>query len=349
MKDIKPHLQKIYRHHMFLPIFALIVLLLFNLLKTPTFFNITIQNGVLYGYIIDILNRGSELVIIAIGMTLVVASSAGVDISVGSVATVGGAVACTLLGEGETFAIPYAAAFALCVLAGMACGAFNGFLVSRIKIQPMIATLILLTAGRGIAQLITKGQIAYVRDPSYKYLASFVPGSPIPTSIMLAAFMVIITVVVLRFTALGMYIQSVGINPKSSRLLGLNSNFIIFMCFLYSGLCSGVAGMLASSRVYSLDANNCCLNIELDAILSVALGGNSLGGGKFSLAGSVVGAITIQTLTTSLLAMRVSADQLPVFKAIVVIIIVAIQSPELGRMIDGLKRKFVQAKGGVAA
>jgi simple sugar transport system permease protein len=338
--------QKIYRHNMFLPILSLGLVLLFNLIKTPSFFNITINNGVFYGYIIDILNRSSELVILAVGMTIVVASSGGVDISVGAVAAVSGAVCIFFLGSGSEYAIPYMAGFGLSLLTGSVCGAWNGFLVSKLKIQPMVATLILFTAGRGIAQLITSGQIMYVRVPSYKFLANFIPGLPLPTSILLAAAVVIITSLLLRYTALGMYIQSVGINPKSSRLLGLNSNYIIFLSYTFCGLCSGVAGMLATSRVYSIDANNCGLNIELDAILAVALGGNSLAGGRFSMAGSVIGAVTIQALTTSLLAMKVSADQLAVYKAIVVVIIVALQSPELSRMFTRLRNRLIPEREG---
>ncbi len=114
---------------------------------------------------------------------------------------------------------------------------------------------------------------------------------------------------------------------KQSRLVGLNSTMIKFLTYVICGVLAGIAGLVASSRIYSADANNIGLNLEMDAILAVALGGNFLGGGKFSLIGSVIGAYTIQALTTTLYAMNVKADQLPVYKAIVVIIIVTLQSP----------------------
>ncbi len=123
-----------------------------------------------------------------------------------------------------------------------------------------------------------------------------------------------------------LYIESVGINGKAARLVGLNSTMIKFLTYVICGVLAGIAGIVASSRIYSADANNIGLNLEMDAILAVALGGNFLGGGKFSLIGSVIGAYTIQALTTTLYAMNVKADQLPVYKAIVVVIIVTLQS-----------------------
>ena len=350
MKDKQSKLtwKKITGYRLFLPLLCLTLVLIINVIKTPAFFNITITNGVFYGYIIDIINRASELVVLAVGMTMVVAASGGTDISVGAVSAVAGAVAIYILGGGQTSAsqyyAPYFVGFLAALATGIVCGAWNGFLVAKMKIQPMVATLILFTAGRGIAQLITKGQISYMRVDHYKQLGGFIAGVPFPTPVFVAVIVVLITWFVLKKTALGLYIQTVGINAKAARLVGLNATFLQFLSYAFCGLCAGIAGMIITSRVYSIDANNAGLNIELDAILAVALGGNSLGGGKFSLAGSVIGAITIQALTTTLYAMKVSADQLPVYKAVVVIIIVALQSEELKKMIRHLKSKPSPAK-----
>ena len=136
-----------------------------------------------------------------------------------------------------------------------------------------------------------------------------------------------------------MYIQSVGINRNASRLVGLNSKMIIFLTYVFCGICAAIYGLISVSRTMSIDSNNVGLYIELDAILAVAIGGNSLSGGKFSLFGSVIGAITIQALTTTLYAMRVSADQIPLYKAIVVVIIVALQSPVVKKWFASLKMK----------
>lgn len=341
MKENK--LRQLTSKRLFLPIFCLALVLMVNIITTPGFFAISVRDGVLYGYIIDVINRASELVILAVGMTLVVSSSAGTDISVGAIMAVSGAVCCNLLSGGERAATAYANPLILGFLAALAVGVligcFNGFLVSRLNIQPMVATLIMFTAGRGIAQLVTDGQITYVRVDSYKLLGSSLPGVPVPTPFLVAIIMVILTSLLLKKTALGLYIQSVGINKRASRLVGIKSTMIIFLTYAFCGLCSGLAGLIASSRIYSADANNIGLNMELDAILAVAIGGNSLGGGKFSIVGSVIGAYTIQALTTTLYAMHVSSDQVPVYKAIVVVIIVALQSPGFERWRKAIAKK----------
>lgn len=337
-------LKKLTGYRLFLPIVCLLLVLLVNVIKTPTFFDISIQNGVLYGYIIDVINRGSELVILAVGMTLVVAASGGTDISVGAVSALAGAAACYVLSGGEfstnEYHAPYVLAFLAALGVGLVCGAWNGFLVAKMKIQPMVATLILFTAGRGMAQLVTQGQITYIRVDSFKMLGASIPGIPLPTPVFVAVGVVIITLLLLKKTALGLYIQTVGINAKAARLVGLKPVVIQFLTYAFCGLMAGLAGMIITSRVYSADANNAGLNMELDAILAVALGGNSLGGGKFSLLGSVIGAYTIQALTTTLYAMSVSADQLPVYKAVVVVIIVSLQSPELKKMFRSFRRRI---------
>ena len=342
-------LKKLTGYRLFLPIVCLVMVLLVNLITTPNFFEISIRDGMFYGYIIDVINRASELVILAVGMTLMVAASAGTDISVGAVMAVAAAVTCNVIAGGQQSVTEYSNPYILGILAGLLvavlCGCFNGFLVAKLRIQPMIATLILFTAGRGIAQLVTKGQITYIRVDQYKVLGSSIKGLPLPVPFFVAILVVIITSILLKKTALGMYIESVGINARASRLIGLKSSRIIFLVYVFGGLMAGIAGMVASSRIYSADANNIGLNMELDAILAVALGGNSLGGGKFSLMGSVIGAYTIQALTTTLYAMHVSSDQVPVYKAIVVVIIVSLQSPQMKKWLSSRKAKKAVGNG----
>ncbi|SFL14850.1 monosaccharide ABC transporter membrane protein, CUT2 family [Lachnospiraceae bacterium KH1T2] len=334
-------LKGLTKKRLFMPIACLIVVLLINLVKTPDFFNISINNGVLYGYIIDVINRGSELAILAIGMTLVASSSGGTDISVGAIAAVAAAVITNILSGGTDSVNEFHAPLLLAILAGLLvavlCGMWNGFLVASLKIQPMVATLILYTAGRGIAQLITRGQITYIRVDAYKVIGSQFGKNPVPAPIYVAVLMIVIATLFLKYTAFGLYVQTVGINAKAARLVGLNPVKIQFLCYMICGLMAGIAGVIYSSRIYSCDANNIGLNVEMDAILAVALGGNSLAGGKFSLPGSLIGAYTIQALTTSLYAMGVSSDQLPVYKAIVVVVIVSLQSPELYKMLKHRK------------
>lgn len=339
-------MKKLTSMRLFLPIVCLAAMLVVAAVTIPGFFKISITNGVLYGYPIDVVNRASELAILAVGMTLVTAASGGQDISVGAVMAVAGAVCCQILSGGEVSVTKLAAPLFLAMLAGVlvagVCGLFNGVLVSYLDIQPMVATLILFTAGRGIAQLVTKGQITYIRVDSYMVAGGYVGA--VPTPIIIAAIVVVIAYFVLKKTALGLYVESVGINGNASRLVGLNSRRIKLLTYVLCGVLAGIAGIVASSRIYSADANNLGLNLEMDAILAVALGGNILSGGKFSLMGSVIGAATIQTLSTALYAMGVSGDQLPVYKAIVVVIIVVLQSPVFKKYMAGLKTKKAVSK-----
>ncbi len=352
------NLKKLTKMRLFLPVFSMILVMAINVVydiasgNAPfNFFTISLNNGVLYGRLVDVLNRGSEVAILAVGMTLVVSASAGTDISVGSVMSLTGGMCCMLLaGYGVTnvseYAMPLWAGIGAGVLIACVCGLFNGFLVAYMNIQPMVATLILWSAGRAVGLLLCNSQIVYVRVASFQKIGAYVGA--IPTPILIAAAVVAIAALVLRFTALGTYIQSVGINKKASRIAGLSSAKIILLCYVICGLCAGIAGIVATSRIYSADTNNIGLNMELDAILSVALGGNSLGGGKFNLAGSIIGAYTIQAITTTLYALGVSSAQAPVFKAIVVILIVVIQAEPVKEYFK--KRSAKKAvEGGVQA
>lgn len=335
-------LKKFTKNPLFMPLACVLLVLVVNMIYDVSqgapfynFFRIGIENGFLSGRLVTILNRGSEVAILAIGMTLVVSASAGTDISVGSVMSLCASFCCMLIaGYGvsavestEDFAAPLIVGLLGALLMGCLCGAFNGVLVAYLNIQPMVATLILWSAARAIGLLLCNNLIVYVRVPEFAVFGGYIGFFPTP--ILIAAACVIVVSIVLKKTAMGMYIQSVGINKKASRIAGLNSRRIIFMCYLLCGLCAGLAGIVASSRITSADSNNIGLNMEMDAILAVALGGNSLGGGRFNLAGSIIGAYTIQAITTTMYNLGISSAVSPVFKAVVVILIVAIQSPPL--------------------
>ena len=350
-------LKKLTGKSLFLPIFCMLLVMGANIIYDAAsgnfalnFFTISLRNGILYGRLIDILNRGSEVAILAIGMTLVVSSSAGTDISVGSVMSLSASFCCMLLaGFGVASAsqlqVPLIVGLLAGILLGCLCGLFNGFLVAYLDIQPMVATLILYSAALAIGLLLCNNLIVYIRNDSFTKLGGFT--GPIPTPILVAAVCVVITLLALKKTALGLYIQSVGINKKASRIAGLNSRRIILMCYVVCGLCAGIAGLVNSSRIASADSNNIGLSYEMDAILAVALGGNSLGGGKFNLLGSIIGAYTIQAITTTLLALGVSTDVAPVYKAIIVIVIVAVQAPAVKEFFRrrSAKHAAVKARG----
>ena len=324
---------------LFLPVVALAVLVIFNAIFVDGFFSIQItEDGRLFGRIIDILNRSSSLIILSLGMTLVIATS-GIDISVGAVVAISAAVVCTLIGgRGDGVAeTPMFLAILAAVGIGVLCGLWNGLLVAKFKIQAVVATLILMTAGRGIAQLMTEGQIITVYYKPFAYISGVIPGMPLPTNIFIALAMVLLVVIVMKKTSIGLFVQSVGINATAAKHVGINVTMVLFLVYAFSGFCAGVSGLIESSFIRAADANNAGLNMEMDAILAVALGGTLLSGGKFYLGGSVIGAITIQTLTTTMYAMGISADQLPVVKAIAVIIICLIPSNKARELFEKWK------------
>ncbi len=329
-------LKKITSNQLFIPLMALILLAVINLINDPGFFKVTLGTNnagypVLSGYLITILDYGSELGILAIGMTLVTAASGGQDISVGATIAIAGSAMLRVLCGGnsrpETIQAPIIVAFLVACVVGMLCGAFNGALVALFKIQPMIATLILFTAGRSIAAWINNNELPIVPDPKFSYFGGFIPGIPIPTTVFIVAICIVIIALVLKFTNLGLYTQAVGINESSSRLNGINPTLIKFISFVILGLCVAVAALIKVSRLSTINYSVIAKDIEMDAILAVALGGNALSGGKFNMWSSILGAYVIQFLTTTLYKFNVQSDALAAYKAVVVILLVVFSAP----------------------
>ena len=330
-----------------IPLIALLLLTIFNLIRDPSFFSIAMGtnndgNPVLTGNLISILNGASELAILAMGMTLVTAASGGQDISVGALAAIAGSTFIKVLKAGAITGWSVALGILVCILVAMCFGALNGTLVSVFRIQPMIATLILFTCGRSIAYWINGGATPTVESPIISAIGSFIPGIPIPTPILIVILVGIIFGLVFKFTNLGLYVQTVGINQGAAKLNGINSTFMKLLCFILLGACCAVSGVIGVSRLSLINHETLLLNVEMDAILAVAIGGNSLGGGKFRMVGSVLGAYTIQALTITLYAMKVPSTDVKAYKAIVIILLVVLGSPVV-------KEKFQQFRARSAA
>ena len=314
-------LRRFTRSTLFWPVVALVALLVVDAVAVPNFLALRIQDGHLYGILIDILKNGTPTALIALGMTLVIATR-GIDLSVGATVAIAGSVACTWIAGADDPTSPSAAVVAVLAALGLCLvlGAWNGMLVSLLGIQPIIATLVLMTAGRGLAMLITDGQIITVDNPLFAELGGgFLLG--LPVSVVLAALVFAAVMLITRRTALGMLIESVGVNPVASRLAGVRSRGII-------ALCACTAGLMISSNVTAADANNAGLWIELDAILAVVIGGTLLTGGRYSIAGTLVGALILQTLTTTVYTAGIRPEVTLVFKAVVIIAVCLLQSPK---------------------
>ena len=341
-------LNNLLHQQIIIPLAALLLLFLFNLIVDPSFFKITLGynsagNPVLSGFLITILDSGSELAILAIGMTLVTAATGGQDISVGATTAIAGSVLLRVLCGGnsrpESLQAPIIVAFLIACVAAMLFGAFNGVLVAVFKIQPMIATLILYTAGRSIAAWINNNELPVISDPTFTYFGEFIPGIPIPTPFFIAVACMIVIGLVLKFTNLRLYTQAVGINENASKLNGLNPVFIKILSFVILGLCVGVVGLIKVSRISTINYSVIAKDIEMDAILAVALGGNALSGGKFNMMASIIGAYVIQCLTTTLYKFNVRSDALPAYKAVVVILLVVVSAPVVREKFNALMAK----------
>ena len=347
-------LKRLLHSQMIIPLAALLALVVFNLIADPSFFAITINqdstgNSVLAGQLISILNNGSELAILAIGMTLVTAATGGQDISVGATIAVAGSAMLAVLCGGnmrpEAITTPFIVAFIVGVLVAMLCGAFNGVMVAVFKVQPMVATLILYTAGRSIAAWINNNALPIIpTDSGFGIFGGFIPGVPIPTPVFIAIACFVVIFLVLKFTSLGLYVQSVGINEKAARLNGLNPTFIKWLTFVILGVCVAVAALIKVSRISTINYQTIAADIEMDAILAVALGGNALSGGKFNMGSSILGAYVIQFLTTTLYKFNVASAALPAYKAVVVIILVVLSAPIVRAKLSAIWKKIRSPK-----
>jgi simple sugar transport system permease protein len=289
----------------------------------PNFLTITFDGSRFVGPIVDVLKRSAPIALLAVGMTLVIATR-GIDLSVGTIMAIAGAVAAWAITSG--LGLP--ATLALALAAGLTAGLWNGTLVAIVGIQPIVATLILMTSGRGIAQLITEGRILTFSDPGFAFIGSgTVFGIPFPTIVWVATAVGV--TLLMRRTALGLLIEATGVNRSASALAGVNATVILIAVYMASGLCAALAGIVTTADIRGADANNAGLWLELDAILAVVIGGNSLLGGRFSIAGSILGALIIQTINTGIVLSGFPSEYNLVIKAGLVIVILVLQSPNL--------------------
>ena len=208
--------------------------------------------------------------------------------------------------------------------------------------QPIVATLILMVAGRGIAQLLTGGQIITVYYPPFFQLGNgFLLG--LPVALWIAGSLWLALHLLLSRTALGLFVRSIGGNPEAARVAGVRSSAITLCVYTFCGFAAGVAGLIVSSNVKSADANNAGQLLELDAILAVTLGGTALTGGRYTLAGSVIGALIIQTLTYAIYSLGVPPEVNLVVKAVVVFVVMLLQSADFRRSLATLVRRPLAA------
>ena len=357
----KLDLSAIMRSKITWAVIAEVLILIVCLIIRPDFFSISYQpaSRMLYGNLIDIINRSAEITIIGMGMTMVIALG-GTDLSVGALVAVSGALALKLMRwdptnplyqtPGDYSVYPFILVIVVPLLVCLLMGAFNGMLVGQLKLQPIIATLILMVSGRGVAQITTNGKQFTTMYSPFRVIGQ---GSCLflPTPIIIMVVVVAVVSIFVRKTAFGTFVESVGINPSASRLSGINSKVVILIVFAITGFLSGISGLIYSSRIMSNDSNNAGLNYETDAILSVVIGGTSMTGGKFSLAGTIIGSIIIRTIVTFVYYFGVASEATMAFKAMVIAVVIVLQSePVRAWMAKRANRRAqarIMAKGGM--
>jgi len=344
--------RTITENRLFFPVLALSLILLFDFIFIPGFFTIENRDGNLHGSLIDIFRNGSTVMLLAIGMTLVIATG-GVDLSVGAIMAIAASTAGILMNpsalKNEVFFVtdptytfqPLWVVILAALLVSILCGLWNGTLVAYMRIQPMVATLILMISGRGIAQLITNGLRVQITYKPYAFIGQgwFI----LPFSLYLVAILLVLTWFLTRKTAIGMFIESVGTNFRSSFYSGIDEKKIKLLVYTFCGFCAGIAGLVASSNVKTSDANNIGLTTELDAILAVVIGGTSMSGGRFSLPASMVGALVMQAITQSMYAVGVPAFALQAIKAVVVILVILLYSEQVRGFVQRMSAQKRQA------
>jgi simple sugar transport system permease protein len=342
--------RRVTESRLFFPIIALALVLLFDLIFVRGFFAIESRDGNLYGNVIDILRSGCTVILLSLGMTLVIATG-GVDLSVGAVMAIAASVAALmmnpyvmakelpenlqkLVGDPNFTYAPLGAVLLVTLLVAALCGLWNGLLVAYGKIQPMVGTLILMIAGRGIAQLITNGIRIQIFYEPYAFIGNGWLVLPFPVYIVIVVFALLWLLT--RLTSIGLFIESVGVNARSSFFSGIDQRKIKLLAYTLCGLFAGMAGVLASANIKTSDANNIGWALELDAILAVVIGGTLMTGGRFSLLASVIGALVMQATTTSMYAIGVPANAVLAIKGLVVILVLLLYSEQ----VRGLLRKL---------
>jgi simple sugar transport system permease protein/ribose transport system permease protein len=294
---------------------ALAALFAYNAVQTPFFLT---QQSLLF----ILLRQAAPIAIVAVGMAVVI-GTAGIDLSVGSVMAISGQVGALSLLAGRGPAV----AIVLALLAAAACGVFNGTLVARYGVQPIIATLILFIAGRGIAQLLSGGALEPIENSTFQWLGL---GRPlgVPVQVLLAVLVAIGAWLVMRRTAFGRYVLAVGGNETASRLAGVPVGRVKLLAYVTSATLAGLVGLVAVSVSSASDANNTGLGMELDAIAAVAVAGTSLYGGRVTIPGTVVGALMLKLLQNTLIAHGIARETAQIVEGAVIVLALWIQRHE---------------------
>ena len=291
---------------------TLVVLFAYNAIDTPFFLT---RQSLLF----VLLRQAAPVAIVAVGMAIVI-GTAGIDLSVGSVMAIAGQVgAVTVLHGWGT-----APAILLALVVASACGVFNGTLVARYGVQPIIATLILFIAGRGVAQLITGGNLQPLSNPNFQWIGVARPAG-VPAQVLIALAVAVAAWLLMRLTVFGRYVPSVGGNETASRLAGVPAGRVKLLAYVISATLAGLVGLIAVTANYASDANNTGVGMELDAIAAVAVAGTPLTGGRVTVWGAVVGATMLKLLQNTFIAHGITKEVAQMIEGAVILVALYVQ------------------------
>jgi simple sugar transport system permease protein/ribose transport system permease protein len=294
---------------------ALAVLFVYNAIATPFF--LTPQ-----ALLFVLLRQAAPIAIVAVGMALVIGTG-GIDLSVGSVMAIAGQVGATLVLHDRPFLLAIVAGLLVAAL----CGLFNGTLVARFGVQPIIATLILFIAGRGIAQLITAGELQALANPDFQWIGLARPAG-VPAQVFIALAVAVVAWLVMRLTVYGRYVLAVGGNETASRLAGVPAARVKLLAYVSCSTLAGLVGLIAVSANSASDANNVGVGMELDAIAAVAVAGTPLTGGRVTIWGAVIGAVMLKLLQNTLIAHGITKEVAQMIEGAVIIAALWLQRHE---------------------
>ncbi len=305
-------------------LFALIVLSIYNAFFTTNFLTIaTLRVN---------LTQVATIVIVGVGMTYVIGSG-GIDLSVGALMAISGALAPKIFDSDRAILsngwIGIPLAIVIPILVAGAFGFFNGFLITRFRIQPIIATLVLFLGGRGIAKALSDGNLVEFNRPNFTYLGT---GRPlgIPVQVILMIIIVIVAAWALRSTTFGRYVLAIGGNERAAELAGVPVTRVKRQVYVLSGLLAGLAGLIVVAINRSSDPYQVGVEMELDAIAAVAVGGTPFTGGRATVIGTVIGAFFIHQVRYTLLSHGVPDGTTRMVIAAAILIAVFLQRPKAG-------------------
>jgi ribose transport system permease protein len=300
-------------------LFALTILIVFNLFYTPYF-------ATLQALSIN-LTQVAPIILVGLGMTFVIATK-GIDLSVGALMSIAGTLSAMILLKSllpvDHLYLRIILAIVVPILITTGFGCFNGWLINKFSIQPIIATLVLFIAGRGIAQVLTDGDVQFFEVPEFQKIAL----SRIlifPFQIYYVAILAFVSYFVLNRTVLGKQILAVGGNEKASNLTGIPTKRIRLFVYGFSGFCCSIAGLNSIAMNSAADAMWMGYLIELDAIAAVVIGGTLLSGGKATIIGTILGAFIIQLVGYTLIGNGVPDAVVLISKGFLIIISVWLQ------------------------